>query len=126
MKVGIALGDTDSALAEPCKILRYSDTRILSAKIKRIVKDEGVEKIVVGVSEGKMAGETKEFGKLLEQELKIPVVFQDETLTTADAQALSIEAGINRKKRKGMEDAFSAALILQKYFDSVSLLNHES
>ena len=35
----------------------------------------------------------------LEKELRIPVAFQDETLSTHTAQELSIDANIKRKKR---------------------------
>jgi len=87
-------------------------------KIEKETEKEKIEKIVVGVSEGEMAEETKKFGKKLEDKLGISVVFQDETLTTYEAQRFSIEAGIKRKKRKELEDAYSAALILQEYLDS--------
>jgi RNase H-fold protein (predicted Holliday junction resolvase) len=82
-----------------------------------------VEKIVLGISEGKMGEESREFGRKLEKKLKIPMIFQDETLTTHEAQKLSIEAGMKRKKRKTLEDAFSATLILQAYLDEKKLRN---
>ena len=47
----------------------------------------------------------------------VKIVLQDETLTTSDAQTLSREAGIKRIKRKSLEDAFAATLILQSYLD---------
>ena len=115
-KMGLAL--SDGPLAEPYKILRYQDIEILREKIKKIVKELEIEKVVVGLSEGKMAEETKEFAKNLEEKLGLSVILQDETLTTHEAQDLSIKAGIKRKKRKTMEDAYSAALILQSYLDS--------
>ena len=115
-KIGLAV--SDGILAEPLKIQRYKDIKILSDKVKVITKELEIEKIVVGISEGEMGKESKEFGIKLENELKIPVVFQDETLSTQSAQELSISANINRKKRKEMEDAYAAALILQSYIDS--------
>lgn len=119
-KVGLALGDTGSRLSEPWKILRYTDIKILSVKIKQIVGKEKVEKIIVGVSEGKMAQESRSFGKQIGEYCNIKVDFVDETLTSADASRLSIEAGIRRNKRKGMEDAFAASLILQSYLDTIT------
>jgi len=47
-----------------------------------------------------------------------PVETFDETLSTYNAQRASIEAGMKRKKRKDMEDAYAATLILQGYLDS--------
>jgi putative Holliday junction resolvase len=118
-KVGIAMGDTESRLAEPVSILRYKDTGMLSEKISDILKKEQIEKIVIGLSEGEIGEESKALGEKLEKELKTRVEYVDETLTSFDAQSLSISAGINRKKRKGMEDAYSAALILQSYLDRI-------
>ena len=66
---------------------------------------------------GKTAEETRNFADLLQNKLGIKVYFQDETLTTKDAQEMSISAGIGRKRRRRLEDAYSAALILQQYLD---------
>lgn len=117
-KIGLAVGDTETKSAEPLKILRYQDIKRLSEEIKKITQNLKVEKVVVGISEGEMARETRKFGEMLREKLKIPVTFQDETLTTQEAQELSIKAGIKRKKRRMLEDAYSAALILQAYLDA--------
>jgi putative Holliday junction resolvase len=118
-KIGLAIGDTDSKLSQPYRILRYEDIRMLREEIKKVTLELGVKKIVIGVSEGKMEEESRDFGKELEEILKIKVVFQDETLTTHEAQELSIRAQIKRKKRKAFEDAYSASLMLQSYLDSL-------
>ncbi len=115
-KMGLATAD--GLLAEPLKTLRYQDIKILSEVLREITEKLKVKKIVVGISEGKMAKETKAFGEKIEVKLGIPVVYQDETLTTQEAQELAIKAGIKRKKRRKLEDAYSATLILQAYLDS--------
>lgn len=117
-KIGLAVGDTDSRLAEPLKVVRFGNLEKVFKEVSKVSKASRVSKVVVGISEGEMAKETREFGRKLEQKLKIPIEFQDETLTTHEAQKRSIEAGLKRKKRKLMEDAYSAALILQAYLDS--------
>ncbi|KKT32959.1 MAG: RNase H-like protein ribonuclease, partial [Candidatus Woesebacteria bacterium GW2011_GWB1_44_11b] len=81
---------------------------------------EKVERVVIGVSEGQMARESLDFAKMVEEKLQLVVDVEDETLTSRDAQRLSIEAGIKRKKRRNMEDAYSAALMLQKYLDNLA------
>ncbi len=115
-KIGLALAT--NSIAEPYKVIRYESEEEVLEKIEKIVKAEKVEQIVIGISEGKMAEEARSFGK----KLNSSVVFQDETLTTQQAQELSIKAGIKRKKRKSLEDAYSAALILQAYLDSQNTL----
>ena len=117
-KVGLAVGDSESKLAVPLKTIRFTSINELLKKVEQTIEAEQVEKIVLGISEGQMAEKTRKFAKILEQKINMPVIFQDETLTTKDAQRLSIEAGIKRKKRKFLEDAYSAALIMQAYFDT--------
>jgi len=114
-KIGIALGD--GRLVEGLTVVRYEDEKKALEKIIKIIKKEKVNKIVIGVSEGQIGEESKKFGEKLGKKVNLPVHFQDETLTTQDAQALSIIAGIKRKKRRALEDAYSAALILQNYLD---------
>lgn len=116
-KVGVALAT--SPLAEPYKVIRFSSNKTLIKELEKIIDEEQIEKLVVGISEGKMGEESEKFGERLKMEFKLPLYFQDETLTTQEAQKLSFEAGIKRKKRKELEDAYSAALILQAYLDSI-------
>ncbi len=110
---------SEGKVAEPLYVIRYSDEKALGASIGRIIKEFETEKVVVGVSEGEMGEESKNFGQSLSQKLQIPVETFDETLSTHDAQRVSVEAGINRKKRKSMEDAYAAAIMLQGYLDAV-------
>lgn len=115
-KIGLAISRTP--IAEPFSVVRFSNKKEAVEKIKRIVEKEKVEKIVVGFSPGKIGEETKQFVQVLKKGTGLPIVFQDESLTTKRAIRLSIQAGIKRKKRKNMEDAYSAALILQEFLDS--------
>ena len=116
-KIGLAV--SDGVIAEPLRILRYEDIRILREKLGKIISEFGIQIIVIGISEGEMGKESKEFGRVLEEKMKTPVIYQDESLSTRTAQELSIGAGIKRKKRKEMEDAYSATLILQSYLDTL-------
>lgn len=108
-KVGLAIAD--GILAEPHKVLRVANFDDAVQKVKQVLQVLQVDRVVVGVSEGAMAEESKSFAE------KIGAETFDETLTSQDAQRLSIEAGISRKKRRGMEDAYAAALMLQNYLD---------
>lgn len=116
-KIGLAL--SGGKLAEPYEVMRVNSIDEGVERVGELIKEKKVEKIVVGISEGEMADEAKAFGEKVGYLTNKPVVFQDETLTTLDAQELSIKAGIKRKRRKDLEDAFSAALILQSYLDEM-------
>jgi len=122
-KIGLAI--SDGSLAEPYKVIRFKSEEEAIRKVVQVVssfaktsEDKKVEKIVVGISEGKMAEETQRFVRKLRKRLKLPIVFQDETLTTKEAEELAIKAGIKRKKRRELSDAYAATLILQDYLDS--------
>lgn len=115
-KVGIAIAI--SKIAEPSVVIRYKDEELLIEQIKRLCANEKINKIVVGISEGEMAKKTREFSISLRKKISIPITEFDETLSTYDAQRLSQESGMKRTKRKKMEDAMAAAVMLQNYLDS--------
>lgn len=109
-KIGLAV--SDGKLAEPYQVIRYKDYDKMIAHINRIIEKQKVEKVVVGISENEMGEESKEFAKVFNAETF------DETLSSHDAQELSIASHMGRKKRKEMEDAFAASIMLQNYIDS--------
>jgi len=84
----------------------------LLKQIEEICREEAVSTIVIGISEGSIASETKRFVKKLYEVVKLPVVFTDETLTSWEAE---------RKvgwKNKGRVDTVAAALILERFLES--------
>jgi len=117
----IGLSFSEGKLASPLKVLRIKSSEEAISKIVSLVKMENIEKVVVGVSEGKMAEEIKKFADKLKEKVNVRVETWDETLSTKDAIKLSIEAGIGQKKRKKMEDAYSATIMLQDFLDSSKL-----
>ena len=114
-KIGIAFADT--IIAEPYCVLRYQSENKVIKKIFEIMKILDIEKVIVGISEGKSAENSKDFAKKLLAIKNIDLEFVDETLSTKIAQEYSIEAGIRRSKRKLLEDAYAAAVMLQWYIE---------
>ncbi|MBI4100565.1 Holliday junction resolvase RuvX [Candidatus Microgenomates bacterium] len=112
-KIGLAI--SSGFLATPLGI--EENTKNIGEKIKIICQREQIGKIVIGLSEGKMAIRQKEFGQKLTKACEIPVEFWDETLTSKEALRKMIEAGVRQKKRR-REDAAAAALILQSFLDA--------
>jgi putative Holliday junction resolvase len=119
-KIGLALGNDEIRLAEPYGVVFYNDLDDGLRKILRIMERMNVQKVVVGVSEGKSGRLSKNFGKLLSKKSGVEVAFQDETLSTVDAKLKSIQSGIGREKRRRLEDAYAASVILQNYLDNYS------
>ena len=119
-KIGLALADEESKLVVPLKVIMVkclAQWQIVD-KLKKICQAETVGKIVLGLPEGKVAFEVKVFGKNLAKATNLPLVYQDESLTSKDALAKMIASGIKKKARREKEDAFAAALILEKYLEN--------
>lgn len=112
-KIGLAIAD--SGLAQPLGVVKNGPQSL--KKISQLIDQEEIEKIVIGVSQGKIGQKAKEYGKKLGQLTKVEIVFQDETLTTKEAIGKMIEAGKRQKYRREKEDAFAAAIILQAFLD---------
>lgn len=114
-KIGVALAT--GPLADPLTVLYFTKEDEAIRKLKKIVLEERIDRLVIGISERDIADEAQAFGKKLSEEVQKEVIFVDETLTTFDAKEKAIESGMRRSKRRAMEDALSAALILQNYLD---------
>lgn len=115
-KIGIAIAE--SKIARPYTVLRYDSEEKVLKKIANIIEKFGIEKIIVGLSEGKSAERSKIFAQRLFTITQTPFEYVDETLSTQKAQELSIEAGIKRSKRKRLEDSYAAAVMLQLYIEN--------
>lgn len=115
-KIGLAIAE--SFLAAPLTVIHVSSREYAIKKIVEVAEGEKVDKVVVGISEGAMADEQKLFATSLSLSISVPVLTWDEGLSTYDAQQMSKETGMSQKKRKDLEDAFAATIMLQSYIDS--------
>lgn len=123
--LGISISDTTKTIASTYKTIRFTDSdyNSLLEPLKKIVEEEKICKIVLGLpknmnnSLGFRAEETIEFQKKIEEYLNMEVVLQDERLSTVEATHYMLEADISRKKRKKKIDSLAANIILQTYLD---------
>lgn len=116
-KVGLAI--SGGSIAAPLKVIHYESQRLLIVKLLEIIEQENITGIVVGISENLSETEAREFAELLAKHTKLKIDFEDETLSTQEANFFAMEAGIRQKKRREMEDAFAASIILQRYLDNL-------
>lgn len=112
-KIGLAVSDGE--IAEPLGTISHI------SQIGQICQRNEITKIVIGISENKMAEKTKKFGKELENLTGLPVVYQDETLTSQMAVKKMVESGKAKMRRRIDGHAVAAALILQDWLDSFNL-----
>ncbi len=118
-KIGIAIAD--GPLAEPHSVIKVTGFEDALAKVTELAMRFAATEVVIGLSEGEMGKETQKFGSELQVKTHLPIVFQDETLSSWEAQQKSLEAGKKQKKRKEMEDAYAATVMLQNYIDESKL-----
>lgn len=122
-RTGIAFCDKNEILATAFTTINESYVPKLVLKIKEIVDEQKPEMIVVGLprnmdgSYGFRCDKCKQLGKLLQEEVGIPVEFEDERLTTVIAHDILSSNNIKSKKHKNNVDAVSAVVILQSFID---------
>lgn len=120
---GIAFCDKNEILASPYGVIRETYAPKLVQKINDIAKKEQAEKIVVGLprnmdgSYGYRCDACYELGNMLIETCNLPVVYEDERLTTVMAHDTLSATNVRGQKRKKMVDAVSASIILQNYID---------
>ncbi|MBQ8234847.1 MAG: Holliday junction resolvase RuvX [Bacilli bacterium] len=123
--LGIAISDLTHTIATSNKILKMEENNYesLIEPIKKIIEEEQIEKIILGFPINmdntirKRGEDTLLFKKLLEEKIKLPVILQDERLSTKEAHNYMLEADMSRKKRKQKIDSLAASIILQTYLD---------
>lgn len=114
-KIGFAM--SEGKVAFPFSVVSVTSFSNSLDMVQEVASSVGARVIVVGVSSGKMGKEQERFAKELQKRSNIQVDIWDETLTTKRAQELARQAGIGRKRRKELEDAFAASVMLQSYLD---------
>jgi putative Holliday junction resolvase len=119
----VALSDPQGILASPFTIINCRDEAADVAAISRIIEQNQVERVIVGLpysmdgSLGQQAEKVKVFTRRLGEDIKVPVELRDERLTTVWAKNLQREARTKKSRKKVRYDAMAAALILQGYLD---------
>jgi len=123
-RLGIAVSDESEFLASPRKtMLRSRSLDSDLTKLKKLVVDEDVKWIVVGLplnmdgSHGPMAEEASAFAARLHAVSGLPVDLFDERLTSSEAERVLVEADVSRGQRKTLRDSLAATLILQGFLD---------
>lgn len=123
--LGVSLSDVTHTIASAYDTLHFSegDFDSLIEPLKSIVSEYKVEKIVLGLPKNmnNTIGESGErcllFGDKISKSLNIPVIMQDERLSTIEATNYMLEADLSRGKRKKKIDSLAANIILQTYLD---------
>ncbi|MDK2901470.1 MAG: putative pre6S rRNA nuclease [Thermosediminibacterales bacterium] len=122
--IGVAISDETGLVARGIGVIKRKSIEKDLQDIKNFIKENHVEKIVIGLPKnmngtvGFQGSKVLNLVKKLKEVTSLPVITWDERLTTIMAERVLIQANMSRKKRKGIIDKMAAAIILQNYLDS--------
>ncbi len=123
--IGIATSDETHTFAFPGKTLirQPEGYRKDMAALRTMVEAEGIERIVVGLplnmdgTHGPRAQLVEAFVEALGRYVRVPIDYQDERLTSFEAERMLIEMGRRRDQRKQVIDSVAASVILRAYLE---------
>ncbi len=120
-RTGIAISDLLCSIVGSTTVIHSKGREKTLAEIKRLVQENQVGEIVMGLpknmngTEGPRAELCREFAALVEEATGLKVVLWDERRTTVEAHNILSQHNYHGKKRKNTVDAVAAALILEGY-----------
>ncbi len=121
-RIGIALSDYLHIIASGHSFIQRTPENEAIEKINQIAKENHVEKIIVGLpinmddTKGFQAKDCEEFAQKLNN---FDITFEDERLTSQQAEENLKERKIDFKKNKGLVDVESACIILEQYLTRI-------
>lgn len=127
--VGVAVSDLMGWTAQGVETIRIDEEKgdYGLDRLVHLVQTHDVNKIVIGLpknmnnSIGPRAEASMAYGERVKALLpNIDIQYQDERLTTSQAERMLITEGdVSRKKRKQVIDKLAAVIILQNYLDTI-------
>jgi putative Holliday junction resolvase len=122
--IGVAVSDELGITANGVATIRRKDIEYDKSELGKIIERYSPSELLVGVpyrsdgSVGKRGEEIIKFAEILRGAFNIPVVYWDESFSTADAERFLIGADVGRRKRKKVIDKMAAVYILAEYLES--------
>lgn len=121
--IGVAIGDTDTGLANPLAMIDAEANAERFARIDAIIREWRPALLVVGLpltlagAEHDMTRRARRFARQLEGRFSLPVEFADERLSSVEAEAVLRSRGRGGRQHKNASHALAAQIILQDYLD---------
>jgi putative holliday junction resolvase len=124
--IGVAISDPLGFTAQGIEtIYRKEENKLRKslARIEELIREYGVEAIVLGLPKnmnntiGERAEKTLQFRDMLQRRTSIEVILWDERLTTVEAHRTLRESNVKRENHGKYVDQIAAVFILQGYMD---------
>lgn len=127
--VGVAVSDLLGMTAQPVETIKIDSeaSEFGFERLAELITEYKPSKIVLGLpkhmnnDEGIRAEASRNYGEKITETFDVAVEYQDERLTTMQAEKVLIDGGVRRKDRKKSIDKLAAVLILQNYLDAHKL-----
>ena len=128
-RIGVAVSDVTGTLARPLGVLQTSGLdgdavdRAVTELARLAAEEDGLASLVVGLprrldgSPNDMTPRVQAFAAALGARIGVPVILQDERLTSREAESRLALREKDWRARKKQIDAAAAAIILQDYLD---------
>jgi putative Holliday junction resolvase len=122
-RIGLALSDETGLLASPLATLARVSPRRDANTVVALARQHEVGTIVVGLPlhlDGRVGPQAQKilaFVAALRARTRVPVVTQDERLTTVEAEQILSTSRRSRAARQTIVDQVAAVVILQEYLD---------
>ncbi len=126
--IGVAACGATRGLATPVETIQRTKFTADAARIFQLYDERKAVGLVIGLpynmdgTEGARAQSSRALARNLLGLRDIPIIFQDERLSTFEATEALISAGMRRERRKQVIDAHAAANILRSVLDRLEHL----
>lgn len=123
-RIGVAVSDPQRRLALPLGTIHVGSPPGELKAVANLVAEHDVGLVVIGLplllsgGSGAAASHAREFADALRSTLDVPIVLQDERLSTVEAERALNEAGVRGRDRRRAVDRSAAAIILQAFLDA--------
>lgn len=122
-RIGVAISDPLGITAAGLHTVERKNMRTDIAAVSELCQRHGAVEIVVGLPKnmdgtiGEQAQKVQSFARKLARATGLPVIYEDERLTTISAIRTLTVQGVKTGKNKALVDQQAAAIILQKHLD---------
>ena len=122
-RVGVAVSDELQFTVRAYKTIERTGWKKLLLQIKEILADFDAVGLIIGLpynfdgSESEMSGEARRLARNFSLSLSVPVILQDERVTSYEAKGRLWKEGVSEKEFRQRVDNEAAAIILSDFID---------
>lgn len=126
-RIGLAISDSKGIIASPLEVLERTKRRGIDEIIEDILlisTEYRIKTILIGSpqifqeSYQRTDMKIKKFGEMLKQKTNIPIIYQDESYSTTEAQNMLLSLGQSTKSSRNKIDKIAATVFLQEFLNS--------